>query len=185
MKIYNYPEGNIAQLRWDGTDPDYFKDILGTTLVLEFDETTNSELTHQILENYNGYSVVSGALYLNDNPVTVNPPSEEFAAMQSVKIGYPLLPNWAKTGTADQVETYLTEQIFNGQTQAQVEAWIDANIMDITTANVSQINIRLATIRQGLKLAAGAIITMRGLFILTAKLLIYIRDLVIRFRRSS
>jgi hypothetical protein len=69
-------------------------------------------------------------------------------------------------------------------TQIEAEDWIDANITNITTANVAQINLKLAAIRQGLKLAAGAIITMRELFILTAKLLIYIRDLVIRFRKQ-
>jgi hypothetical protein len=68
---------------------------------------------------------------------------------------------------------------------AWVDAGIDANIANIaniTTANITQINARLAGIRQALKLAAGAILTMRDLFILAAKLLIYMRDLVIRFR---
>ena len=104
-------------------------------------------------------------------------------AIVEADTGYTILPEWACIGTAIQAENYLTEQIFSGQTQAQVEIWIDANITNITTANVSQINARLAMIRQGLKLASGAIITMRGFFIITAKLLIYIRDLVIRFRK--
>jgi hypothetical protein len=95
---------------------------------------------------------------------------------------YVNLPTWAKTGTAPEAETYIKAQVWSGQTKTQVDAWIDANITNITTANVSQINIRLAGIRAGLKLAAGAILAMRDLFILTSKLLIYIRDLVIRFR---
>jgi hypothetical protein len=100
----------------------------------------------------------------------------------SAVTNYAILPTWAKTGTAAEAETYINAQIWNGQTQAQVDAWIDANIANITTANVSQINIRLTGIRAGLKLAAGAILATRSLFILTSKLLIYIRDLVIRFR---
>jgi len=96
---------------------------------------------------------------------------------------YGNLPTWAKTGTAAQAETYITAQIFAGQTQAQVDAYIDATIKNITTANVAQINAQLLNIRTVLKAASAAIITMRSLFIITAKLLIYIRDLVIRFRK--
>jgi hypothetical protein len=95
---------------------------------------------------------------------------------------YASLSAWAKTGTAPEAEVYINSQIWNGQTIAQVNTWIDTNITNITTANVSQINTRLASIRAGLKLVSGAVITMRDLFILTSKLLIYIRDLVIRFR---
>lgn len=96
---------------------------------------------------------------------------------------YSILPDWARTGTAAQAETYINGQIWGGQTQAQVEAYIDAQLTNITTANVSQINARLTNLRALLKLTAGAVITMRGLFIITAKLLIYVRDLVIRFRQ--
>lgn len=95
---------------------------------------------------------------------------------------YAILPAWAKTGTATDAETYINGQVWNGQTIDQVNTWIDTNITNISTANISQINARLLAIRNGLKLVAGAVITMRGLFILTSKLLIYIRDLVIRFR---
>ena len=90
---------------------------------------------------------------------------------------YANLPTWAKTGTADEAETYITNQIFNGQTQAQVDAWIDANI---TGTTITALRTQLIA---ALKITAGAVITMRGLFILTSKLLIYIRDLVIRFRQ--
>lgn len=58
----------------------------------------------------------------------------------------------------------------------------NATIKNITTANVTQINTALGNVRTVLKVAALAIINMRGLFVLTSKLLIYIRDLTIRFR---
>ena len=90
---------------------------------------------------------------------------------QDALINYSALPDWAKTGTANEAETCITNQIFSGQTQAQVDAWIDTNVTNIATAKIA------------LKQIAGAVITMRGLFVLTAKLLIYIRDLVIRFRQ--
>ena len=95
----------------------------------------------------------------------------------SAVTNYANLPTWAKTGTADEAETYITNLIFSGQTQAQVDAWIDANI---TGTTITALRTQLIA---ALKITAGAVITMRGLFILTSKLLIYIRDLVIRFRQ--
>ena len=90
---------------------------------------------------------------------------------------YSQLPEWAKTGTAEDAETYITNQIFSGQDIVQVEAWIDSNITGTNTAQLR------AQVIAALKVTAGAIITTRGLFILVAKLLIYIRDLAIRFRK--
>lgn len=120
------------------------------------------------------------------NAHTVTADELEVLTARDVKnaaiVDYNNLAAWARTGTASEAETYINSQVWNGQTIAQVNAWVDANITNISTANVAQINARLDFIRQGLKLAASAIINMRGLFILTAKLLIYIRDLVIRFR---
>jgi hypothetical protein len=100
----------------------------------------------------------------------------EEAATKAAITDYGNLTAWAKTGTAVAAETYINGQIWNGQTQAQVDAWIDANI---TGATVAALRTQVIA---ALKVTAGAIINMRGLFILTAKLLIYIRDLVIRFR---
>ena len=86
---------------------------------------------------------------------------------------YSQLPEWAKTGTAEDAETYITSQILNGQTEAEISAWIDANVNNIASAKVA------------LKQIAGALVTMRGLSILIAKLLLFIRDLVIRFRKEQ
>ena len=98
-------------------------------------------------------------------------------AAKDAVTNYANLPTWAKTGTADEAETYITNQIFSGQTQAQVDAWIDANI---TGTTIAALRTQLIA---ALKITAGSVITMRGFFILTSKLLIYIRDLVIRFRQ--
>ena len=86
---------------------------------------------------------------------------------------YSQLPEWAKTGTAEDAETYITSQILNGQTEAEISAWIDANVSNIASARIA------------LKQIAGALVTMRGLFILITKLLLFIRDLVIRFRKQQ
>lgn len=91
-------------------------------------------------------------------------------------INYGILPLWIKTGTVEQAETYINNQIFSGQTEEQVHAWIDSNVTGTTLATA------LANIRTALKITASAILSMRGLFILSVKLLIYIRDLIIRFR---
>jgi len=86
---------------------------------------------------------------------------------------YSQLPEWVKTGTAEDAETYITGQILNGQTKAEIEAWIDANVNSLADAKVA------------LKQIASALIAMRGLFILISKLLLFIRDLVIRFRKNN
>ena len=162
---------------------------------------SDAPIVISILEN-NGYSSflrADGALVVtHDNYDAVKAlineyiphlSAEELALIQLIKdtennaiTKYSQLPEWAKTGTADEAQTYITNQIFSGQTNAQVDAWIDANITNITVANVTQINTRLTNIRAGLKLVAGAILSLRDLFILTSKLLIYIKDLVIRFK---
>lgn len=152
------------------------------SVTIELDQDTNSHVIQIIKDDWNNHLVIDNILYHNGQPVVINPPGEYYRAIQSVETEYPTLPDWVKVGTAVQAETYINNQIWNGQTIKQVEAWIDINIADLTIANINQINIRLAAIRQGLKLVAGAVIATRSLFILTAKLLIYIRDLVIRFR---
>lgn len=98
------------------------------------------------------------------------------AAENRAVTDYGTLAEWAKTGTAADAETYINAQVWSGQTQAQVNAWIDANVTGTTIATLR------AQVVTALKLEAGAIIAMRGLFVLVAKLLLYIRDLVIRFR---
>jgi len=114
------------------------------------------------------------SLYAAHDPNKLMPVDQ---AAKDAVANYANLPTWAKTGTASEAETYITNQIFSGQTQAQVDAWIDANI---TGTTIAALRTQLIA---ALKITAGAVITMRGLFILTSKLLIYIRDLVIRFRQ--
>lgn len=89
------------------------------------------------------------------------------------------LPNWA-TWTASDAETNITTSIFAGQSAATVKANIASQLTDITTANVSQINIRLAVIRTLFGNAVDAIITIRGILVAIGKGLVYLRDLVVK-----
>ena len=151
---------------------------------------SDAPIVISILEN-NGYSSflrADGALVVtHDNYDAVKAlineyiphlSAEELALIQLIKdtennaiTKYSQLPEWAKTGTAEDAETYITSQILNGQTEAEISAWIDANVTSLAQAKVA------------MKQIAGALVTMRGLFILIAKLLLFIRDLVIRFRK--
>ena len=104
---------------------------------------------------------------------------------KSAVTGYADLPEWMKTWTAQDAENYIHSQIFNGWTQAQAETWINTNLTNITAANVSQINTMLAGIRAGMILITTAILTLRGLFIIATRLLVHLRDLVIRYRQPG
>lgn len=97
-------------------------------------------------------------------------------AETTAKDGYAILPDYLKTMTANDATVYINGQIFSGMSQAQVNSWIDANI---TGTTVTQLRSQMIT---ALKQIAGALIAMREIFLLTSKLLIYVRDLVIRFK---
>lgn len=186
MKIYAYLDGKLAQIRMAMSPDNYY----GTpppdsSLQLIFDEDTNVELVNDINYFVDTYTCISGILYKNGTPVSINPPTEQHQNENLAFLGYDNLSAWVKAGTADQAETYLTTEIFDGLSQTEINTWIDDNITDVTVANLSQVNLRLASIRQGLKLLAGAIVSMRGFFVITTKLLIYIRDLVIRFKKET
>lgn len=114
--------------------------------------------------------------------------ADPIAAAQADAItGYTALSDWVKTGTADQAETYINNQVWNGADIGTINTYIDAQIPTVTGASLAtaltSINTTMAGVRTVLKVAAGAIIGIRALFILTSKLLIHIRDLVIRWRK--
>ena len=100
------------------------------------------------------------------------------SAEQSAITDYATLPEWMKDLTAQDATDYINGEIWNGMTIEQIEAYIDANI---TGTTVAQLRSQLIV---ALKQTAGAVIAMRGFFIVTIKLLIYLRDLIIRFRKS-
>jgi len=87
------------------------------------------------------------------------------------------MPNWA-TWSGDEAEAYVHDSILLGQTQAQVDAWIDAQITDLTTANLAQINARMAAIRIALKTIAAGLITTRTVLSGLARAIMYLRDVM-------
>lgn len=84
------------------------------------------------------------------------------------------LPDWA-TYTADEATAAITNAIFGGQTQAQVETAITNAITNApnTTAGVKTVMNTLFI------QAADQIITMRGILVIMGKMLVWLRDIVI------
>jgi hypothetical protein len=79
------------------------------------------------------------------------------------------LPEWA-TWTAQEATDAIQAKVLTGQTKAQIDAWVDGNVTNIASA------------RTALKLLAGAIIDLRTILMVMAKMLILLRDIVIRMR---
>ena len=84
------------------------------------------------------------------------------------------LPNWASY-TATQAESAITNSIFSGQTQAQVES-------SITTAitNAPATIAGLKTVMNTLFIqAADNIISIRGILVIFGRILVWLRDIVL------
>lgn len=77
------------------------------------------------------------------------------------------LPTWA-TVTPAAGRDYVTQQVFNGQTEAEVSAWIDTNVNTLAQAKTA------------LKQSAAAIIALRDMEARLAQALLYLRDLIIK-----
>lgn len=92
-----------------------------------------------------------------------------------------VLPNWA-TWTDTEAETNITNSIFGGQSATTIKANIASSLTDITTANVNQINTRLAVIRTLLGNAVDAIIVIRNILAAMGKAIVYLRNLVVKLR---
>lgn len=81
--------------------------------------------------------------------------------------GFKLLQTWA-TVTPSAGYDFVVNNVFAGQTEAQVSAWIDLNV---TT---------LAQAKTALKQSAAAIIALRDMEARLAQGLLYLRDLIIK-----
>lgn len=93
------------------------------------------------------------------------------------------LPNWA-TWTGQEAADYVDSNILLGQTQVQLENWIDSQITDLTTANLAQINARMAAIRTALKTIVEGLIAVRVILSATAKAIMYLRDIIVGRRNG-
>ena len=91
----------------------------------------------------------------------------------TARAGWKDLGAWS-TWQPQQAQDYVNAEILNGMDQAQIDAWIDTNI---TGANISQLKPQIIT---ALKLLAGNLITLRTVVGIIAKVILYIRDILIK-----
>ena len=96
---------------------------------------------------------------------------EEFASMSTATIDYQLLPDWLKEWSANDAAAYVHDNVLNGFDAAGVDAYVD------------NLPATVEGMKTGLKQIGGALVAIRDILEIVAKLLMYIRDLVIRFRK--
>jgi hypothetical protein len=80
------------------------------------------------------------------------------------------LPGWAEWSAAE-AAGYMHGQVLNGMSQAEVDAWVDANVTSLAGA------------RAALKMVAGSLISVRGILENLGKAVVFLRDLVVALRR--
>jgi hypothetical protein len=83
--------------------------------------------------------------------------------------GFMDLPEWS-TWTYQEAEANVTARIFNGWNQVQVDAWVDG------------LPNTVAGMKTGLKQIGVAILAVRVILVAMAKAIVFLRDLVVRFR---
>jgi len=101
------------------------------------------------------------------NQVLANHNPDERVKHETAHLDIESLPNWA-TWTPAQARDYVKTNVLNGQTIAQVEAWIDANVSTIAQA------------RTALKLIATNIIALREILSVVAQAVLLLRDIVLK-----
>jgi len=77
------------------------------------------------------------------------------------------LGDWA-TWQPQQAQDYVNTEILNGWDKTTIDDWIDTNVTNIATAKTA------------LKLLAGNIITIRAILGIISKVILYIRDILIK-----
>ena len=84
---------------------------------------------------------------------------------------YKVLPDWLKEWSANDAAAYVHDNVLNGFDAAGVDAYVD------------NLPATVEGMKTGLKQIGGALVAIRDILEIIAKLLMYIRDLVIRFRK--
>ena len=146
-----------SQYHWGGGEPDDYSKIIAWR-----DPATIQPTEQEINDEWDVYLAEQAAI-------------EEFEAEKTqaeidAVAAYPGLPDWLKTWTADQAAQYVHENVLNGLDAAGVDAYVDA------------LPNTVAGMKTGLKQIGGALVAIRDILEIIAKLILYIRDLVIRFR---
>ena len=176
-KIYALESGEIIRLIETDEQMTMSGEPPGFVSLLEFDPETNPDLTERIKTRWNLMRLLGTQLTDGEQIITINLPGNEWIANANIKTGYPALPDWVRTATAADVSNYVTNNVWQGLDKTQANAWIDANV---TGNNVAALRTSVVA---AFKLVAGAIIDLRDLMAIEAKLIIYLRDLILRFRK--
>ena len=85
----------------------------------------------------------------------------------AARTGWKYLGDWA-TWQPQQAQDYVNTEILNGWDKTTIDDWIDTNVTNIATAKTA------------LKLLAGNIITIRAILGIISKVILYIRDILIK-----
>jgi hypothetical protein len=95
----------------------------------------------------------------------------EVAIAINRKIELLMLPDWA-TWNPNEAQTNVTNMVLQGQTKEQVNTWIDTNVVGANVATLA------GNVRTAMKLLAGAIIDLRTVVAMIAKVIMFIRDII-------
>jgi len=86
---------------------------------------------------------------------------------------FAVLPDWVKVWTANDAAAYVHDNVLNGLDAAGVDAYVDG------------LPNTVAGMKTGLKQIGGALVAIRDILEVIAKLIMYIKDLVISFRNGA
>jgi hypothetical protein len=124
--------------------------------------------------------VIAGIIAAHDPAAHIPISPDEIA---NAKRDFMLLPNWS-TWTPQEGQNYIVANVWQGYTKTQANTWIDSTIVNITTANVTQINTQLGNVRTTFKAVAGAVIDLRDMMAVAVKAILFLRDVVIKYRTA-
>lgn len=151
-------------------DPPEFDDVI------EFDPITNDEVIAGLDTDWNSHTIDKGQLFRNGVAVVINPPGEDWVAEETAilsRTGWRDLGDWA-TWTPQEAELGVRNLIFDGTNLADLETWVSSSI---TGTNVTQLRTQLIA---ALKIIVREIVTVRTVLSIVAKVIMYIRDILIK-----
>jgi hypothetical protein len=111
-------------------------------------------------------SVIEQVVAIQD--VTACPPVL-LEQVRQARADFQALPEWA-AWSASEAEAAIQARIWSGQTKTQIDAWIDANVTTLAQARVA------------LKLIAGVILDIRAILVVMTRMLVLLREIVVRMR---
>jgi len=101
---------------------------------------------------------------------SINDITYQIESWSNNQVEFSNLPNWLKEWSGIDAASYVHDNVLSGLDSAEVDAYVD-NLPNT-----------VAGMKTGLKQIGGALVAIRDILEIIARLLMYIRDLVIRFR---